>query len=257
MNPPYDGNIHLLIIGSVLSHLSDSESMLINLSPVRWLQDPLAEYKQLSDYVKFKDSVASHIISIDVISALDAQLTFNIVCNMDLGVYTLSLDVSKSFTLVDSLVRRIIAYSQVHKPVIDDMKKDGWRVRVPKITAGRSGGKGIKNKSLMSFGALYVFYNGKKDGKPWYDFYQKNQFTKTTDDITWSIRFNSELEAFNFIKSLDTDFGKWYTDNVLIDVHVIPEQILWVGDSLNKRTGKKGYLSEWTSDDLKNYFESL
>ena len=40
----------------------------VNISPVRWLQDPLAKYKKNSDYKKFEESISKKIESLDVIS---------------------------------------------------------------------------------------------------------------------------------------------------------------------------------------------
>ena len=40
----------------------------------------------------------------------------------------------------------------------------------------------------------------------------------------------------------------------LVDVNVHPEFLPWMGDSINPRTGKKGYESEWTNDDFVRYF---
>ena len=46
MNPPYDKNLHLKILEKVIP-IADN---VVNISPVRWLFDPLAEYKKQSDY---------------------------------------------------------------------------------------------------------------------------------------------------------------------------------------------------------------
>ena len=45
MNPPYDKNLHLKIVEQSIPMLTD-DGILVNLSPVRWLQDPLAKYKK-------------------------------------------------------------------------------------------------------------------------------------------------------------------------------------------------------------------
>ena len=42
MNPPYCRNLHLKILREAMKHGDE----IVNLSPIRWLQDPLAEYKQ-------------------------------------------------------------------------------------------------------------------------------------------------------------------------------------------------------------------
>ena len=40
MNPPYERNLHLKILAEAITHLKDEKSTCVNLSPVRWLQDP-------------------------------------------------------------------------------------------------------------------------------------------------------------------------------------------------------------------------
>ena len=44
MNPPYDGNLHLKILSKIISEYPEAE--VVNLSPIRWLQDHLSEYKK-------------------------------------------------------------------------------------------------------------------------------------------------------------------------------------------------------------------
>ena len=43
MNPPYNRNLHLKILRQVMNKADE----VVNLSPIRWLQDPLAEMKGL------------------------------------------------------------------------------------------------------------------------------------------------------------------------------------------------------------------
>lgn len=45
MNPPYCRNLHLKILNEAICYSDD----IVNLSPIRWLQDPLAERKRNSD----------------------------------------------------------------------------------------------------------------------------------------------------------------------------------------------------------------
>ena len=49
MNPPYNRNLHLKILQEAMKHGDE----IVNLSPIRWLQDPLAEYKKNSDWFRF------------------------------------------------------------------------------------------------------------------------------------------------------------------------------------------------------------
>ena len=82
MNPPYDKNLHLKILREAMKHSDD----IVNLSPIRWLQDPLAEYKKNSDWFKFQD-IREHIESLDIVSMNEAIKQFNTDIPTDLGIY--------------------------------------------------------------------------------------------------------------------------------------------------------------------------
>lgn len=56
-NPPYSNSLHLQIMEEVVK-VCDT---VVNVSPVRWLEDPLARYKKKSDYNKFEASVSKKI----------------------------------------------------------------------------------------------------------------------------------------------------------------------------------------------------
>ena len=262
MNPPYKRNLHLKILAESIKHLKDDQSKVINLSPVRWLQDPFAKYKKNCDLKRFEESIAKHIESLKTITALQAQNIFiGTVMPIDLGIYACS-KANTQFDYKDyyanPILNKCIEYIATHNPNIEAGKQDGWRVRMPVILGGKSGGSGDRSKLVKyrSFGKLLAFKDGKnEDGKWWYDCYMRNQYTKTTPYITSSIKFNSEIEANNFIKQFNTNFGKYITNLLLSGVNVAPIQVLWLADAINPRTGLKGYTSEWTDSDLYKLFE--
>ena len=82
MNPPYDKNLHLKILQEAMKHSDD----VVNLSPIRWLQDPLAEYKKNSDWKKFED-VRENIESLDVVPKETFFQMFDVSSSLDLGIY--------------------------------------------------------------------------------------------------------------------------------------------------------------------------
>ena len=259
MNPPYERNLHLKILAEAITHLKDETSTCVNLSPVRWLQDPLAKYKKNSDWHRFQESVSKHIERVEVITSNAAQEIFQIGMQTDIAIYMCCIrSIDNIPDLVNPIVKRTANFCINHYPVFDEMQYLGWRVRIPYIIGGKSNDGHGKVKSShiskISLGNLYVFFNGYKDGKPWYDWYQRNQFSKTTKEITQSIKFNSELEATNFIKQFNTNFVKYNQLDILCDVQVAPEKIIWMGDSINPRTGKKGYEGEWTDSDFYTFF---
>ena len=252
-NPPYSRNLHIKILAEAIKHLKDEKSVCVNLSPVRWLQDPLAKYKKNCDLKRFEESVAKHIESLEVLDQFDCQALFTGAgCGCDLGTYVCSSRKNdESISLIPSFVNKVLNAEKTH-PTFDFDEKDGFRVRLP-IMFTSSGGH-IKEPQMESIGKMCWFENGFKDGKPWYDYYQRNQFSKTTDTIPCSIKFDTKEEAENFCKQYSTIFCKVYTHLVKRDVHISPMTILWLGDAINPRTGLKGYTGEWTDDDLALYF---
>ena len=254
MNPPYGKNLHLKIVEQAVQLLTD-DGVLVNLSPIRWLQDPLAKYKKDSDYITFGDSVGKHIANYKVIAAKESQCFFDNTMNIDLCIYTLTKKTYKIPDLIDPVISRLVEFNQLHKPLFDKNKNNGWRVRFPIITVGKSGGSGKRTTfKQVTFGKLISFYNGKRDGKWWYEFYNKNQYSKTTEMITNSIPFSTELQSENFINQFELTFIKYYMLNVLQDVNVLQEQVLWVDEIKNPHTNKMGYESDWTNEDFCKVF---
>lgn len=95
MNPPYDKNLHLKIVEQSINLLTD-EGILVNLSPSRALQDPLAKYKQDSDYKKFEETVFKHMRSINIIDGITATKIFDAVFSTDLGIFVFTKTLMKS-----------------------------------------------------------------------------------------------------------------------------------------------------------------
>ena len=54
MNPPYDGSLHL----EIMEHVIPNSKEVIDISPVRWLQDPLVKLKSNSDYKKYEETIS-------------------------------------------------------------------------------------------------------------------------------------------------------------------------------------------------------
>ena len=254
MNPPYNRNLHLKILAEAITYLKDDNSKCVNLSPVRWLQDPLAKNKKKSDYHKFENTIRNKLSNIDVINKIDAQNCFNgTVFGADLGIYC--CDIKGGFDcdkLINPILIKVINKQKTYIK-FDSNKKNGIRVRFPIICNNGGSGSGRKI-DMASFGKMLWFKNGLKDGKLWHDCYMHNQYTKTTDVIPYSVKFNSELEAQNFCNQFNTSFVKVYTHWMKSDVNVTPEIVLWVNDCINPRTKLKGYESEWTDDDFYKFF---
>lgn len=242
MNPPYDGNLHLKILNRVLN---TNSSCIINISPIRWIEDVFAVDKKNSDYYKYAD-VREKIKSVDVISARDSQDLFDIINAANLGIYTFgNLITEKTFKydLIHPIIRKIKDKTPCY-PIIEQNKADGWRVRIPKIASGKSGGK--NSKKWYGIGFTGPFYNGMLDNKYWYTYYNRNQNTKETPEISDSISFGEDqISAKNFSDSLNTTFARVVEFNYLVDQHIYNYSILWTDD----------YKEPWTNERFCNYFD--
>ena len=247
MNPPYDGSLHLKILGTIIRL---GVSQCVNLSPIRWLQDPLAPYKNGHDFETFIN-VRKHLPTLDIIDVKDAQVIFNARIPIDLGIYNITKKECVPFTLHTDLINRLTKFNSENPCPLDFNKKDGWRVRMPNVTCSSAANTGIKETTLKTL----LCFDGLHNGRPWYSFFSKNQNTKETPEITCSISFHTETEANNFIKSLTLDLIRYYTQKTVISVDYIKNlQVFWLGDTVNPRTGRQGYLSDWTEQDLESLF---
>lgn len=241
MNPPYDKSLHLKILEKVIP----IANKVVNISPIRWLQDPLAKYKKHSDYNRYENSIAKKIDDLIIVPAKLAQQLFtSTVMNIDLGITIIGRGGYDYNALSsNSILNKVLKNRKLCN--IESNKKDGWRVRMPSILGGKSGGSGNRKLGLSGFGKLLYFYNGIKENKPWYDWYVKNQYSKTTDTITSSIKFSSEQCCINFINSVqNTNFGKYITHKLITDVHVSNLVVLFM----------HSYQHPWTDKRFCNYF---
>jgi len=232
MNPPYDRNLHLQILSNVIKYCDKT----VNISPIRWLQDPLAKYKKNSDYRKFELCISKKIDEVEYVKASKANMLFGAVFGADLGIYVCNNGGFDYDSLVDVVTKRVTEYIVNHKVQLDINQRNNYRVRIPFICGGKSGGNGERNYTLLNtkypLGQPLVFKDGMKDGKPWFDFYKKNQYSKNTADITCSIRFDTETEANNFLESTSTIFYKYIHHHVISGVNVGNDKILWMQATL-------------------------
>ena len=242
MNAPYNRNLHLKILSHLISLYPDAE--IVNLSPIRWLQDPLAEYKKNSDWKKFED-IRAHLESLDIIEKNDAQDLFAIRISTDIGVYHLTKNGGwNSKSLWNSLLVKVYEKNKEFLKDFDYNKKDGWRVRISTICGGKSGGSGERH-FVRQTQKLLAFHDGKKNGKWWHEYFQKNQYSKTTEEITTSFKFDTEDEAENFINVMTkTKLGQWYYDKIIVNASVHNYMFIFLPD----------YTHPWTDADLYDYF---
>lgn len=224
MNPPYSKNLHLKILNEAIHHSDD----IVNLSPVRWLQDPLAEYKRNSDFKRFKE-IRERIESIEIISASEAQRAFVAAICTDLGVYHLSKDGCFD---THSLLKHLWFVNKVILKVKDSIKDHSTREGVCDFS-----------KPYIKISKLHG-HQGKKD---FYEFISPQldvAKSKKTSCGHCTVNFETEEESINFFNSLQTKFYIFINRCIKCDMHIPWRYTPWLGD----------YTHPWTDDDLYKYF---
>lgn len=243
MNPPYSGNLHLKILSHLISEYPEAE--VVNLSPIRWLQDPLAEYKRGSDWKKF-ENIRKRIESLDVISAAEANKLFGIGTFIDLGIYHITPKGERDLTNFWKEVRKPAEVMMIEKLIamkdnllnhIEKQKLDG--IRVPLTDIG--GNRGYK----PVYKELAYVIDGKKDGKDWTKCKNMGGYEKPEGSaLPLSIKFVSAAEAQNFYDVFYTKFGSWLCDITHAQQHLQPSILPWLDD----------YTHPWTDQMLYEYF---
>ena len=244
MNPPYLQGLHLKFLEKVIE-VSDN---VVSIQPVTWLQDQLGKRKEKSQYYKYKETISEHIKDIEIINWYEAMKLFGIQSD-DLAIYICDKNGGYDYNSISSnpLLEDVMNYIDNNLIPIEHNKKDGYRIRIS-LVSGAS--KNIKNLAVKDI----VFKDGKYNGKWWYQYYQKNKFSKSTEEISASVKFDSEEEAHNFVKSFNVDFVRYIESFLIVDKGITPSKILWMGNAKHPRTGNKGYKTEWTNNDFYEYF---
>ena len=221
MNPPYCRNLHLKILSESVKHSDD----IVNLSPIRWLQDPLAEYKKSSDYIRYK-SVADHIDSIDVLKARDVSSLFDAGFHSDLGIYHVT-DVggfSKCEIEFESDTARS-AFFKIWNKCKDNKLKDNFssdkkfKINLPHIH-GHIGSSDFWESTSKRFD---IAMN-----------------TKSSSELS----FKTEAELKNFYDSLFLNVYCFFNTYAKIGVHT----------NINAPY-LNDYTKKWTNAELYKYFE--
>ena len=230
-NPPYDRSLHL----KILEHLLPFGKEIVWISPVRWLQDPLAKYKKTSDLLKYKDTILTKLKEVEVVSAKDAIDMFdNARFTMDLAIYHLTesnkdtFDVSsmyKNAWIIEHVVDRVVN-GEVDSLADHYLDRDELDMSIP----------------FMRFSDIH----GHKHQKDWHIFLSPDHnlaFDKNAKKVG-GLNFNTQEEAENFFNYMQTDFIKFLGLTIKRDVNVPLSFIPYMST----------YTRPWTDEDLFKLF---
>ena len=255
-NPPYSKNLHLKIINTVINHLTE-DGVASFIHPARWLQDPLAEYKQGTDKVKFRN-IVERLDDVKIIDTKTANTKFGINYNGELMISKIkSKPTGKSITgynkLAEESISIILPYSKEHNiGQYDEINKvDGWRCQINEMIPikpndGDSEYSRKRHCDLFSWNKTNVFENGfDENGVEWmYTRKQKTNLKTTGTPFPHSIKFDTKEEALNFQESCRTNFYRNIMYLFKLDMHTPLDFLPWMKD----------YSHTWTDEDYCKFF---
>ena len=249
MNPPYNGSLHLKILEKVIP-VADK---VVNISPIRWLQDPLAKYKKNSDYKKFEESISKKIESLDVIDSNNAQNIFkSAVFCIDLGIYTIGnggYDYTCNNSIIDKVWNHVAKHGGLPIEKYVNRTYNNYMLIVSIV-----GGNGASQNCFVSKPTLN--YNERIYGK----FFVNDMSNLRHENLqeckkkyggywgkcdNWNVcSFATVDELVNFYNSTHTNFFRYIYWTSTVDVHVHPEFLPYTQD----------YTQPWTDKRFCEYF---
>ena len=258
MVPSYQRNLHLKVLAEAIKHLKDEKSVCVNLSPVRWLQDPLAKEKKSTDYKRFEKSVSRHLTNVEIVSTTTVNTIFGIWIFTDLAIYCCAKNAVCSFDYEHKLIDEYLGNRKdIFYKIYDFCKKSNMSKHIEFNLNGIS----VKfnclfgGYKLVSSNHSHPYINGyTEDGKSYADCAFKKKDVDENKQNQSTVKFNSIAQAKNFIMSVQTKFYMFVNSLTKRDVNVSLIALPWMGDSINPRTGLKGYESEWTDEDFYQFF---
>ena len=260
MNPPYDGSLHLEVLEATLkaSRETNAECEVVSVQPAYWIEDILAEYKNGTDYRKYKKSIVCNISKIQLVTPDDASYKFGIELNSDLGIYTFNSEPNnvEIFNMdVISIVNKIRnKLTTTIKDVLEQMQLDGIRAEIHEMlpaATGTKGGQSFAAKTnviaMVNLRNNAVFVDGyNQQGIFWTeDGRAKNGSSKNIGAaFPYSIKFNTILEANNFVESCRTNFYKNLIYLLKFNAHTPFAALPYMED----------YSKVWTDEDYCKFF---
>jgi len=256
-NPPFQRNLHLKIIQSILPHIKETGCFI---HPSRWFVDPTSTYKRTPDKSKFKD-LTDRIEEVKLIDNKTSNDLFGITVNGELMISKVRPEpIEKEIKVYNEIAQKcidhIISYSRKHNlgQHIDKNKVDGWRVQVKELTGIVPNVHSMTNHSrkngcnLFTLNKVNVFHNGFSSGVEWMKTRRQTTGKKSSGSpFPHSIKFKNRKESENFEKSCNTNFYNNMIYLLKTDMHTQFDFLPWMVD----------YSHPWTDKDYCDFFGKL
>lgn len=249
MNPPY-GKLHLRILAHLVSLLSERASwQIVSLQPYTWIEGILTEHIK-GEFQTYAPVLKPYIRGIEKIKALDGTENFDTAYFFaSIGIYNLSSDASDGEWDILSFVKERTSISEGMCNVLLDCHAK--RAASLRSAASTSAGEFFVKLSKV---------HGNPNKKDFYDIitplYKNVRINKSKSPSVLYLNFGTDEEAENCRKSLvNTAFYHFLSYLYKFDQNLKFNCYPWLGDKKHPRTGEIGYKSEWTDEDLFNFYK--
>lgn len=259
MNPPYKRDLHLKILTECTKHLKE-DGDIVNLSPARWIMDPLASYKKNSDYYKYND-IYKKIDTLDIIDPNVAIELFGgsdkMCINTHLGIYVLSNCLgNKSFLNHNPIIDKVIISKKIG--ITTSLLKDnanGIFILISRIL-GHPSRNEFCDSIFLNRRNYGIFENGLYNGKTPKEIKDSNSHSTNGNIDGWSvIAFDSKEEAEHAYAFCQSKLFRYCVLETQVDVHVHLSYYPWLDNVTNPRTGLAGFKSDWTDSDIYGVYD--
>ena len=244
MIPPYDRNLHLQILSKTINFCDK----IVNISPVRWLQDPLAKYKKTAALNKFSD-ITKKIENVDLIDVAEMNSLFAIGLGQADGIYLIGKGGWKNpWTdnhIVDKIVEKILKSSDnLEKHIVDDSFNG--------MCASVNGFSGINGKTgevifpvnLISQKDFYTNGRNETTRETYLEYRTRVCWgNNKPKDHNTNVKFDTVQERLNFGETWKSKVLCAYRYMITTDIHVQFQFLPWLDCS-----------KQWTDEDLCKYF---
>ena len=237
MNPPYKGNMHLKILSKMVEVFPNAE--IVNLSPVAWMQDILAEKKKGTSFQRYLNTICPQISDLEAISVKDANKLFDLEFRGDLGLYYLTgeggFDLEKfRYNTKEKVLARKLSY--LFENIISTYPEMGYTYNMDyskdfKFTFPAAGHPAKRDWGWLCSGTRAIAYD-----------YRGENLNKKYIKLS----FNTEAERNNFYDFLFSNFVQFFVRNARrsVDVPPILQFIPYLED----------FTEPWTDSRLYEYF---
>jgi len=234
MNPPYDKNLHLKILRTVIEQCKGAE--IVNLSPI-------TEIVSLTTKKKTTNFLNGHIESIERVDMLAAQNIFGARIYMDLGIYHLVPTGGKSVKDLDKFALR--GKDSIHKDIWNKIQSSECKRFSDFITKPDKLMEGycvvFNHMSGLTKTHNFVYVDGvAPDGKTYKEHVTNQHKNESTDHF----EFTTKEEAENFRLYVNSNIIKFVQSCVNYSGRLIMSAFPFMPT----------YTHPWTDAELCKYF---